>query len=365
MAKIVVLATGGTIAGSADDASDGISYRAAQLSVDALMQSVAGLADLLQGDTLQAAQVAQIDSKDMDFAVWQQLSLQCAQHLAQPDVRGVVITHGTDTLEETAFFLQLALPSAPNAASWQHKPVVLTCAMRPATARLSDGPQNLADAITLARQSQASGVLAVCAGSVHAAHTVQKIHPYRLDAFGSGDAGALGYVEEGHVRWLRPCAGWQAPAINASNTANSSTTTSDPCNAPCSALWQALAHTAPAQWPWVEVLHSQAGATPRAMLALADAGVRGMVLAGTGNATVHQALLEALPTITARGVAMLLSTRSNASQVVRDVQAHPASAHNAPITPNASIALARYGQTTLTPAKARVLLLLQLLAQAA
>ena len=356
MAKIVVLATGGTIAGSADDASDGISYRAAQLSVDALMQSVAGLADLLQGDTLQAAQVAQIDSKDMDFAVWQQLALQCAQHLAQPDVRGVVITHGTDTLEETAFFLQLALPCAPNAASWQHKPVVLTCAMRPATARLSDGPQNLADAITLARQPHASGVLAVCAGSVHAAHTVQKIHPYRLDAFGSGDAGALGYVEEGHVRWLRPCAGWQAPEITAS-----STTTSDPRNA----LWQALAHTAPAQWPWVEVLHSQAGATPRAMLALADAGVRGMGLAGTGNATVHQALLEALPSITARGVAMLLSTRSSASQVVRGVQAHPASAHNAPDAPDAPIALARYGQTTLTPAKARVLLLLQLLAQAA
>ena len=103
MAKIVVLATGGTIAGSADDAADGVSYRAAQLGVDALMQSVPGLVDLLQGDMLQAAQVAQIDSKDMDFAVWQQLAAQCDQHLAQPDVRGIVITHGTDTLEETAF----------------------------------------------------------------------------------------------------------------------------------------------------------------------------------------------------------------------------------------------------------------------
>ena len=351
MAKIVVLATGGTIAGSADDAADGVSYRAAQLGVDALMQSVPGLVDLLQGDTLQAAQVAQIDSKDMDFAVWQQLAAQCAQHLAQPDVRGIVITHGTDTLEETAFFLQLALPSAPNAACWQHKPVVLTCAMRPATARLSDGPQNLADAVTLARQPQACGVLAVCAGRIHAADTVQKIHPYRLDAFGSGDAGALGYVEEGQVRWLRPCAGWHAPESSTNKHANAAT--------PCSALWQAIAHTAPAQWPWVEVLHSHAGATPRALLTLADAGVRGMVLAGTGNATLHHALLEALPTITARGVAMLLSTRSTASQVVRQANAYNQTPATEPI------ALARYGQTVLSPAKARVQLLLQLLAQTA
>jgi len=208
MAKIVVLATGGTIAGSADDAADGVSYRAAQLGVDALMQSVPGLVDLLQGDMLQAAQVAQIDSKDMDFAVWQQLAAQCAQHLAQPDVRGIVITHGTDTLEETAFFLQLALHSAPNAACWQHKPVVLTCAMRPATARLSDGPQNLADAVTLARQPQACGVLAVCAGRIHAADTVQKIHPYRLDAFGSGDAGAPGPDQAG-----RPIRDRAAPGL--------------------------------------------------------------------------------------------------------------------------------------------------------
>ncbi len=131
--KIVVLATGGTLAGTAADPGDNIGYRAAQLGIDQLLEAIPAL----RGLPVQAEQVAQIDSKDMSFEIWRALALRCRHWLAQVDVAGLVITHGTDTLEETAFFLQSVLAPA--------KPVVLTAAMRPATALLADGPQNIVD----------------------------------------------------------------------------------------------------------------------------------------------------------------------------------------------------------------------------
>ena len=297
MAQIVVLATGGTIAGQAAHAGEGVAYRAAQLNVQDLLQHIAGLQDILGADTLLGEQVAQLDSKDMDFATWQALAQRCAHWLAQSDVRAVVLTHGTDTLEETAFFLQQALAAAPQAAAWQNKPLVLTCAMRPATARVSDGPQNMADALTVARDPRARGVLAVAAGQVHAADHVQKIHPYRLDAFSSADAGPLAYVEESRTRWLVQPPAW-------------------PHTAPVG-LWQALQNVPPAQWPWVEVLHSHAGADARALHALAQAGVRGVVLAATGNATLHHALQDAAQALAQQGVRVVQAPRCQASAVVR------------------------------------------------
>ena len=117
-------------------------------------------------------------------------------HLARPEVAAIIVTHGTDTLEETAYFLQRVLAPA--------KPVVLTAAMRPATSRLADGPQNLADAVAVATAPGARGVVVVVAGTVHSALDVRKVHPYRLDAFGSGDAGPIARVEEGRLRSFRP-----------------------------------------------------------------------------------------------------------------------------------------------------------------
>jgi L-asparaginase len=111
-------------------------------------------------------------------------------------VVGVVVTHGTDTLEETAFFLQAVLPAALLA----NKPVVLTCAMRPATSLAPDGPQNVLDAVCVATADSACGVVVVCAGTIHGAVDVQKGHTYRVDAFNSG---ALGYIEEGTLRMVR------------------------------------------------------------------------------------------------------------------------------------------------------------------
>ena len=199
--KLVFLGTGGTIAGAATSADDNVGYTAAQVGIETLLAGMPGLA----AGMVVCEQVAQVDSKDMDFAVWSALAARVAHWVADEAVQAVVITHGTDTLEETAFFLhQLLRPT---------KPVVLTCAMRPATARTPDGPQNLLDAVAVAQDPQATGVLVVCAGTVHGAVDVQKVHTYRLDAFDSGDAGPVAYVEESRLRWLRqPEAGGRVAA---------------------------------------------------------------------------------------------------------------------------------------------------------
>ena len=135
---VVVLGTGGTIAGRAASAQDNLAYRAGEVGVADLLAGVT----LPQGVTAQCEQVAQSDSKDMDFATWCALSARCAHWLAQQDVDGIVVTHGTDTMEETAYFLQCVLAPV--------KPVVLTGAMRPATSAAADGPQNLVDALAVA-----------------------------------------------------------------------------------------------------------------------------------------------------------------------------------------------------------------------
>ena len=290
----VVLGTGGTIAGTAASAADHTGYSAAQLGVARLLEGVSGLQDALQGDALVCEQVAQLDSKDMDHATWQALALRCRHFLAQPDVGGIVITHGTDTLEETAWFLQLVLDTT--------KPVVLTCAMRPATALMADGPQNLVDALAAVRDPMACGVLVVCAGRIHSALDVQKVHPYRLDAFSSGDAGPQGWVEQGRVRWAGSNHLLQMRLHDHAR--------------------QALEQPA-SDWPWVEVLHSHAGADARHVRALVAAGVKGLVVAGTGNGTVHQSLLAALAEAQTRGVTVCLTTRCPEGQIVGDCASLP------------------------------------------
>jgi L-asparaginase len=304
---IVLLGTGGTIAGRAGSAADNVGYTAGQVSVAGLLAAVPPLA----GWPLEAEQLAQLDSKDMDHATWQLLARRVAHHLARPEVQGVVMTHGTDTLEETAWFLQRVLAPA--------KPVVLTAAMRPATALLTDGPQNLLDAVTVAATPGARGVLAVLAGQVLGPADVRKRHPYRVDAFDGGDAGPLARIEEGLVIPLRD---WP---------------TGD-------ALGLAVLDKAVADWPRVDIVVSHAGADGALIGALAALGTRGLVVEGTGNGTVHQALQLALQAAQARGVRVLRATRCQGGSVVGE----PAGA-----LPSAG---------GLTPGKARVELLLSLLA---
>lgn len=320
--KIVVLGTGGTIAGTARCATDNVGYTAAQVGVEMLLQAVPGLAQALAGRILVSEQVAQIDSKDMSMAVWQQLALRVTHHLSQADVRGVVITHGTDTLEETAYFLHVVLPASQRAC----KPVVLACAMRPASSTAPDGPQNLLDAVAVATTSGACGVLAVCAATVHGALEVQKIHTYRLDAFNSGDAGPVAYVEEGVVRLVKnwPLAVMETAQVAMEKIASVRT------------------------WPRVEIVTSYAGASGVLVEALLApqktmVPVQGLVVAATGNGTVHGDLEVALFKAQEHGVRVVRSTRCSNGRVL------PAPGNRLPDSQG------------LSPVKARIALMLALL----
>ncbi len=302
---VVILGTGGTIAGTAAIPADNIGYSVAQIGVAQLVASVAALRRV----RIEAEQVAQVDSKDMGFALWRGLAERVAHHLARVEVAGIVITHGTDTLEETAYFLQRVL--APL------KPVVLTAAMRPATSLQADGPQNLLDAVCVSQAAGAQGVVAVLAGKVHSAIDVRKRHPYRLDAFGSGDAGVLGRVEEGVLRQHRPWPQGEALGLD---------------GLPADV----------ARWPRVEVVMSYTGASGALVRALCNDGVQGIVAAGTGNGSLHQALETALLDAQAAGVRVWRSTRCGDGAVLASGQD------------------ALPGAGALTPVQARIELMLQL-----
>ncbi len=242
----------------------------------------------------------------------ERLLQRCRHWLAQPQVRGLVLTHGTDTLEETAYLLHAVL--APD------KPVVLTCAMRPANAPDADGPANLRDALAVA----------VCAGQVHGAADVQKVHTSRLDAFGSGDAPLRAEVDAAGVRplagWTQEARNWTAPMVDG-------------------------LLSLPA-WPRVEIVTSHALADGALVDLLLDgnaarrlglAPVRGLVVAGTGNGTIHHALQAALRRAAASGVRVVRVSRCGAGAVTAgaddEFQALPG----------------------LSPAKARIALMLSLL----
>ena len=309
--KIVILGTGGTIAGQGHADGGSVGYKAGQIGVAQLLQPIAQ--GCLPGHfAFEVVQIAQLDSKDMDISTWQQLAKACAKWLEQEDVAGVVITHGTDTLEETAWFLQCVLQLS--------KPVVLTCAMRPATALSADGPANLRDALVYSAHGL-PGVWVAAAGEVHAAQSVRKVHPYRLNAFSSGAAGPAGWVEEGRVRWA----------------------TSAQLDREKSAVSAAVWGWDATQWPWVEIVTSTACARAEAVDALVAGGVKGLVVAGTGNGSIHEALQQALRRAVSQGVRVWRSTRCEQGQIVQaDGECDPA------VTP-------------LSPVKARISLMLALL----
>ncbi len=272
MPLVVILATGGTIAGTAAAATDTTGYRAGTLGADALIAAVPALAER----RLEAESVAAIDSKDMDIATWQRLAERVAHHLARPEVAGIVITHGTDTLEETAYFLHRVLAPA--------KPVMLTAAMRPASALSPDGPANLFDAVTVAGTPGACGVGVVLAGAVHGAIGLRKAHTLRTDAFADSDRGPIARLEGGALRMFRD---WpRGEALGLARIA------------------------APAQdWPRVEIVLNHAGADGRIVDALVDAGVAGIVVAGTGHGSIGLGLEAALARARHAGVRVARASR--------------------------------------------------------
>ncbi len=276
---VVVLGTGGTIAGRAASAIDNVGYAAGEVAVAELAGSVTAP----EGVTIETEQVDQIDSKDMSHVLWRTLALRCAHHVGRPEVVGIVVTHGTDTMEETAWFLQRVLAPA--------KPVVLTGAMRPATSLQADGPQNLSDALAVAASPDACGVVVSFAGRVHGARDVRKWHSFRLDAFESGDAGVIANIEEGRLRRFRD---WPRDE----------------------AIGLAQLPSDAADWPRVEIVVSHAGADGGIVRAACAAGAKGIVVAATGNGTLHRAIEQAAEEAQASGVRVLRSTRCANGRVV-------------------------------------------------
>ncbi|MBL8306397.1 MAG: asparaginase [Rubrivivax sp.] len=301
---IVVLASGGTIAGTAASAAAHTGYRAGALGVAELLAAVPPLA----GQAIEAETVAQMDSCDMDHATWAALAIRVRFHLARAEVAGVVLTHGTDTLEETAFFLQRTVAAV--------KPVVLTAAMRPATALSPDGPQNLFDAVSVARAPGARGVLAVLGGRIIGAGDLRKVHGYRVDAFDAGDAGALGLLADGELQLHRA---WPEPDGRAA----------------------VVLDRPPQSWPRVAVVLSHAGVEATLLDAAVAAGLDGVVIAGTGNGTVHARLLEAARRAELAGLTVWRASRCWLGGVVGDGGPVPAAG-------------------ALTPVQARVALMLEL-----
>jgi L-asparaginase len=311
--RIAVLATGGTIAGAAPDATNTSGYQAGVIGVGQLLAAVPSLAAVAN---VQAEQVASVDSKDMALALWTKLAQRVDELLASDGIDGIVITHGTDTLEETAYLLHLTVKS--------DKPVVLTAAMRPSSALSADGPLNLLNAVTVAGSAHAKGqgVLVAFNNRIHSARDVVKTSTYAVDAFHSPEIGALGWVQDGRVEFQR--------AVLRPHT------TATP-----------FAIGSIAQWPVVEVVASYAGASRIAVDALVTAGVKGIVVAGTGNGSIHATLQMALAEAAAKGVAIVRSSRVGSGHVMRNGAA-------------SDDVLGFVTAGALNPYKARVLLMLAL-----
>jgi L-asparaginase len=245
--RVLLLATGGTIAGQAADPTRLNDYTAGALAGDALLVAVPQLQELAAIDV---EQIANVDSADLLFEHWRALVGRIRDAFASdPELAGVVITHGTNTLEETAWLLQLLIDDP--------RPVVLVGAMRPATALSADGPLNLFQAVQLALSPEARGhgVLVVMDGQIHAAKRVTKLATQGVGAFASPASGPLGWVGD---------AGVQLPSA------------SGPRQAPFAGL------ALPEQWPQVPILYGCVEPEPLMLSACLNAGVAGLVFTGTG-----------------------------------------------------------------------------------
>lgn len=311
--KIYILATGGTIAGRAASETATTGYQAGAIGVAELLAAVPELKDFAD---VRGEQIASIDSKDMTSAIWLQLAKRCEEILSQEDVDGIVITHGTDTMEETGYFLNLTVHS--------DKPIVLTGAMRPATAVSADGPMNLLQAVRVAVSDDArgKGVLIVMNGTIASARDAAKMHTTSLDTFKSPAAGALGTVQDGEPVFYR------LPLRR---------------------------HTRESQFdirsvkelPRVVILYAHADDDGFLVKAAAEGGVKGIVYAGMGNGSIPERVEQELAKAVKQGIVVVRSTRSAAGRVTKA---------EASYEENGFIA-----SDTLNPQKARVLLQLALL----
>jgi L-asparaginase len=296
--KVVIVGTGGTIAGLSLVPGTGGAYKAAQVDVQTLVAQAAKSASSLSRvgsgtaaePPVETEQLVQVDSKDMTERIWQRLLKRVAELQQDPQVQGMVITHGTDTLEETGFLLHACWP--------QGKPVVLTCAMRPADAPDADGPGNLRDAIRVASTPGLSGVLMVCAGQVFEGHVFQKVRTDGVQPFEAEPIGVVGECRAGqYVEQQDRDTTLAYPVVT-------------------QAEWPRL--LAAQDWPRVEIVMNHAGADGHVVRDMVNAAsttpgadrLRGIVVAGTGSGTCSERLMAALLQAQDQGVVVWRSTRA-------------------------------------------------------
>jgi L-asparaginase len=283
--NVRILATGGTIAGAQPKPGD-IGYKAGAFPIETLIKAAPGLDQLA---SVSGEQIASIGSQDMTDAVWVKLARRVNEVLAEPAVTGIVITHGTDTMEETGYFLNLVTKS--------DKPVVLVGSMRPATATSADGPLNLYNAVAVAVDPAARGrgVLVVLNDEIHFARETTKMNTTALDTFHSPNRGVAGFVLFGKTRWFSTPA-WK-------HTTGS-----------------AFAGAVPDALPRVDIVYAYADVGPEAANALVSAGAKGIVLAGVGDGNGTKALVDALAAAAKKGVVVVRSSRTNSGAVARNVE---------------------------------------------
>jgi L-asparaginase len=317
--KIKVLATGGTIAGAQTTKTEA-GYTSGKFSVDDLIQAVPQLKDVAD---ISGEQVANIGSQTMNNQVWLKLAARANEVLADNATDGVVITHGTDTLEETAYFLSLVLKS--------DKPVVLVGSMRPATAISADGPMNLFNAVSLAAnpETKGRGPLIVLNDEIHYGREVQKMNATKLDTFESPNRGRAGMMNNGKAYFLDP--------LTTKHTTSSEFSLSP----------QPTGREATGNLPRVEVVYSYANLGREVIDFLVQSGVKGIVLAGVGDGNTTDAALAALQDAAKKGVAVVRSTRTGSGIVDRNVEVNDDK-------------LGFIAARELNPQKARVLLMMGL-----
>jgi L-asparaginase len=311
--RIVVLATGGTIAGAAaSDVQAG--YTSGQVGVEQLLAAVPQARKLA---TMRGEQIANIGSQDMNDEVWLKLARRVNELLAMPDVDGIVITHGTDTIEETAYFLNLVVKSK--------KPVVMTAAMRPSTALSADGPLNFYNAVGVAASKDAAGrgVLVVINDWIHGASSLTKTNTTAVQTFLSPLRGLVGTVAYGDAEFYRGPVG--------RNTVDSEFSLDG-----VTAL------------PRVDIVTAHANMDGAMIDAAVAAGAKGIVIAGVGNGNMTEAGLKALAAQAKKGVVCVRSTRVATGRVGRNVEVDDDK-------------LGLVASDDLNPQKARVLLRLALL----
>ncbi len=282
---VVILATGGTIAGMGESGTRP-GYTPGQIAIDDMIAAVPGLSQLAR---IEGEQVASVGSQDMTFAIMTTLAGRINALLADDAVAGVVVTHGTDTMEETAFFLNLTVDS--------RKPVVMTGAMRPPTALSADGPLNLYNAVAVAADPAAAdrGVLVVMNDRIHGAHSLTKTNTTSVETFLSPITGLIGTVIYGQTQYFR-------------RPFRRHTDASEFSPADASTL------------PRVDILYACADMPADLVDGSVSRGARGIVIAGDGNGNMNAPTIERAARAASRGIVIVRSSRVPSGKVSRNIE---------------------------------------------